>query len=120
MASISTFMRGSTSDVTEASIPERFARVSDACSDSGTASKPARPSGNTDPFDPRETPDAAKEAVLAWVAERNGWVSERELVVVEANVMVLPGTLPAGTDRVLPGGQFVPAAAPKPPTSEKR
>ncbi len=64
-----------------------------------------------DPSDPRDITPAAREAVLAWVRERDGWVAERGLRVGEAIVTVLPGKVPDGEERVLPGGQFFPTPA---------
>lgn len=64
-----------------------------------------------DPSDPREIPEAAREAVLAWVRERDGWVAERGMRVGEAIVTVLPGEVSPGDERILPGGQFFPTPA---------
>jgi hypothetical protein len=61
-----------------------------------------------DPSDPREIPEAARAAVLAWVRERDGWVADRGMRVGEAIVTVLPGDVPDGEERVLAGGQFFP------------
>jgi len=63
-----------------------------------------------DPSDPREITAAVREAVLAWVRERDGWVADRGMRVGEAVVTVLPGAVAAGEERVLPGGQFFPTA----------
>lgn len=72
----------------------------------------------TDPSDPREIPAEAREAVMAWVAERNEWVADRGQVVAEAKVTVWPGTLPKkGMDRVQ-GGTFIPITAPKKPDAK--
>lgn len=70
-----------------------------------------------DPADEREITQAAKDAVLEWVRERDGWVIDRGQMVHEAVVTVWPGPLPAGESRVLPGGKFVPAARPAPAVS---
>lgn len=68
-----------------------------------------------DADDPREITPEAREAVLAWVAERNEWVESRNQVVGEAKVNVWPGPLPKpGVDRVQ-GGTFVPVTAPPKP-----
>jgi len=65
-----------------------------------------------DPLDPREITPEAREAVLAWIAERNEWVEGRGQVVGEAKVSVWPAALPKpGADRVR-GGTFVPVTAP--------
>ncbi len=66
----------------------------------------------TDPEDPRPISDEAREAVLAWVAERNEWVEGRGQIVGEAKCTVWPGPLPKkGADRVV-GGSFIPVTAP--------
>lgn len=71
----------------------------------------------TDPSDGRAITDEAREAVLAWVAERNEWVESRGQIVGEAKVTVWPGTLPKkGADRVQ-GGTFIPCTAPPKPTA---
>lgn len=60
-----------------------------------------------DEYDPREVTEAAKEAITAWIAERNTWVEGRGQVVDSATVEVYPAELPPGVDeRVRPGGQF--------------
>lgn len=65
-----------------------------------------------DADDPREITSEAREAVLAWVAERNEWVESRGQIVGEAKVTVWPGPLPKpGADRVQMGA-FVPVTAP--------
>lgn len=64
---------------------------------------------NADPADDREVTELACKAVLAWVAERDTWVHPRGQYLVNAQVVVWPGPLPAGTseeERVQPGGQF--------------
>lgn len=58
-------------------------------------------------LDDRAITDEARDAVLAWVAERNEWVEDRGQMIGEAKVRVWPGPVPAGSDRVL-GGTFVP------------
>lgn len=63
---------------------------------------------HADPADPREIPDIARRAVLAWVAERNEWVHPRGVHVARATVTVWPAAVPGGdeADRCHPGGQF--------------
>jgi hypothetical protein len=71
----------------------------------------------TDGMDPRPISDEAREAVLAWVAERNEWVEGRGQIVGEAKVTVWPGPIAkAGADRVQ-GGSFIPVTAPPKPAS---
>jgi len=66
-----------------------------------------------DPDDPREISEDVKQAVLAWVEERNEWVASRNQIVGEAKVTVHPGALPRpGADRVQ-HGTFVPVTGPK-------
>ena len=63
--------------------------------------------------DTREISDEVREAVMAWVAERNEWVESRGQIVGEAKVTVYPAALPkAGVDRVK-HGSFVPVTGPK-------
>ncbi len=70
-----------------------------------------------DAADPREIPAEARDAVLAWVAERNEWVESRGQIVGEAKVTVWPGPLPKpGADRVQ-GGSFIPCTAPPKPAA---
>jgi len=64
-----------------------------------------------DPADERKITDEAREAVLAWVAERNEWVRDRNQVVGDAKVTVWPGPIPKGGERVK-GGTFIPITAP--------
>lgn len=66
-----------------------------------------------DPSDTRPITEAAREAVLAWVRERDEWIRERGQIVGEASVNVYPGSLPASAcgDRIVPGGLFFPTAA---------
>ncbi|MFK7984665.1 MAG: hypothetical protein AB8I08_01460 [Sandaracinaceae bacterium] len=62
--------------------------------------------------DDRAITDAAKEACLAWVAERNEWVKDKGQVVGEAHLEVWPADMPEGDDRrVLEGGRFFPRLA---------
>lgn len=63
-----------------------------------------------DPWDEREITEAAREAVLAWVKEREEWVADRGQVIGEAVVTVWPGPVPPGESRVQRGGRFVPVA----------
>lgn len=65
-----------------------------------------------DPADERPISDEVREAVIAWVRERDTWVIDRGQVVGEATVTVWPLALPAGEDRVQRGGRFSPVAAP--------
>lgn len=67
----------------------------------------------TDPADERPITDEAREAVLAWVRERDEWVRDRGQVVGDAKVTVWPGPLPASArgERVK-GGTFIPVSAP--------
>lgn len=63
--------------------------------------------------DPRQISDEVRDAVMAWVNERNEWVESRGQIVGEAKVMVHPGALPKpGADRVQ-HGTFVPVTGPK-------
>ncbi len=64
---------------------------------------------NGDPADDREPTDAVRQAVKAWVAERETWVHSRGQYVASAQVVVWPGPLPKGTseeERVQMGGKF--------------
>ena len=67
-----------------------------------------------DPADPRTITDLAKEAVLAWVAERNEWVKGRGQIVGEATVRVWPGKIPAKEEERVKEGRFFPCTAPDP------
>jgi flagellar biosynthesis GTPase FlhF len=65
--------------------------------------------------DTRVISDEVKEAVAAWINERNEWVASRGQVVGDARIQVWPGPLPAGkTERVITGS-FIPVTAPKKP-----
>jgi hypothetical protein len=65
-----------------------------------------------DAEDGREITPEAREAVMAWVAERSEWVAPRGQIVADAKVMVWPGPLPKpGVDRVA-SGTFIPVSAP--------
>jgi hypothetical protein len=64
-----------------------------------------------DPDDTRELTAEVREAILAWVAERNEWVESRGQIVGEAKLTVLPGALKKGADRVQ-HGSFVPVTGP--------
>jgi hypothetical protein len=66
--------------------------------------------------DERKIPDEAREAVLAWVRERDEWVKDRNQVVGDAKVMVWPGPIPAGEERVK-RGTFIPVTAAAPPAA---
>jgi hypothetical protein len=65
----------------------------------------------TDAHDTRSIPDAAREAVLAWIAERNEWVAGRGQTVGECTVKVWPGTLPPKEGERVKEGRFVPVSA---------
>lgn len=69
---------------------------------------------SNDPFDDRPINDVVQAAVIAWVQERNGWVSDRGQFVAEAEVEVYPADVPGGdeSERVLRGGKFVPRLRP--------
>jgi hypothetical protein len=60
--------------------------------------------------DDRKITDAARDACLAWVKERNEWVAGKGQIVGEAHLEVYPGKVPEGDEsaRVLPGGRFYP------------
>ena len=64
-----------------------------------------------DPVDPRAITDAARDAVLAWIAERNEWVAGRGQCVGECTVKVWPGTMPAGAEERVQEGRFTPVSA---------
>ena len=64
-------------------------------------------------LDERPISDAAREAVDAWIAERNEWVSDRGQIVGEATVTVWPNAVPADSDRIL-HGTFIPVTGPSP------
>lgn len=70
-----------------------------------------------DHSDPREISDEAREAVLAWVAERNEWVADRGQIVAEAKVWVWPAKLPKPTSDRVQGGTFIPVTGPAKPTT---
>lgn len=65
----------------------------------------------TDGSDPRPITDEAKEAVLAWIAERNEWVKGRGQTVGECTVKVWPGKMPAGKTERVQEGRFFPVSA---------
>ena len=65
----------------------------------------------TDPHDPRAIPDAAKDAIQAWIAERNEWVAGRGQCVGECTVKVWPGKMPAGQSARVKEGRFFPVTA---------
>jgi hypothetical protein len=70
-----------------------------------------------DQTDPREISEEAREAVLAWVAERNEWVADRGQIVAEAKVWVWPGKLPKPTADRVQGGTFIPVTGPAKPAT---
>lgn len=61
---------------------------------------------NAEPLDQRAVPAAVVHAVAEWVAERDSWVHPRGQVVRAASLTVWPGEVPAGQERIQPGGQF--------------
>lgn len=63
---------------------------------------------HADPADERPIPDVVVKAVEAWVAERNEWIHPRRQYVATAEVVVWPGPVPEGEERIQPGGQFEP------------
>jgi len=67
----------------------------------------------TDAADARPITPEAREAVMAWVRERDEWVKDRGQVVGDAKVTVWPGPLPAsaGGERVR-SGTFIPVTGP--------
>jgi hypothetical protein len=65
----------------------------------------------TDANDPRAISEPAKEAVLAWIAERNEWVAGRGQMVGECTVKVWPGKMPAGKTERVAEGRFFPVSA---------
>lgn len=67
----------------------------------------------TDAYDARDIPDAAREAVLAWIGERDAWVAGRGQTVGECTVKVWPGTMPPGEGQRIKEGRFVPVTAEK-------
>jgi hypothetical protein len=63
--------------------------------------------------DSRTISDEVRQAVDAWIAERNEWVESRGQIVGEAKITVHPGALPKpNADRIL-HGSFVPVTGPK-------
>jgi hypothetical protein len=62
----------------------------------------------TDPLDTRPITEAARDAVFAFIAERNEWVEKRGQCVGECTVKVWPGKLPAGKEERVAEGRFVP------------
>ncbi len=67
---------------------------------------------SADQLDTRTISDEAREAVNAWVAERNTWVESRGQVVGEAKLTVHAGPLPEGVSERVVMGTFVPVSAP--------
>lgn len=61
--------------------------------------------------DKREVTEAAREAALAWVAERNEWVEDRGQCVGEATIHLFPAEIPKGKSRIV-SGTFVPVSKP--------
>ena len=58
-----------------------------------------------DEHDEREVPQRVKDAITAWIDERNGWVRDRGQHVSAAIVTVSPAA--DADDLIHPGGQFV-------------
>lgn len=75
----------------------------------------------TDPADERPISEEVREAVLAWVRERDEWVKDRGQVVGDAKVTVWPGVIPAsdGGERVK-RGTFIPVTAAAPPSDAEK
>jgi hypothetical protein len=65
----------------------------------------------TDTNDPRPITDAARDAVKAWIAEREEWVAGRGQTVGECTVKVWPGKMPAKEEERVKEGRFVPVSA---------
>ena len=65
----------------------------------------------TDANDPRPISDAARDAVKAWIAEREEWVAGRGQTVGECTVKVWPGKMPAKEEERVKEGRFVPVSA---------
>lgn len=64
--------------------------------------------------DKREISDLARNAVLAWVRERNTWIDSKGQIIGEAHLEVWPGEMPADeTERVREGGRFFPRLKPE-------
>ncbi len=63
-------------------------------------------------MDSREITSAAREAVDAWIAERNTWVESRGQVVGDARLSVYPGELPDGVSERIVSGTVIPVTAP--------
>jgi hypothetical protein len=64
----------------------------------------------TDAADPRPITDLAREAILAWIAERNEWVAGRGQTVGECTLKVWPGKLPPKQEERIKEGRFVPVS----------
>jgi len=65
----------------------------------------------TDPADPRTITPEAREAVLAWIAERCEWVAGRGQTVGECTVKVWPGKMPPKETERVKEGRFFPVSA---------
>lgn len=61
---------------------------------------------HADADDDRPIPAIVREAVDAWIAERNGWLHPRRQHVGGAMLEVWPAEVPEGQTRIEPGGQF--------------
>lgn len=98
----------------EAALAERRAELANADPNRPMLVAWARGQGcrNGDPADPRPVTELARQAVLAWVRERDSWVHPRGQFVATADVTVWPGPIPGGDEdeRVHQGGQFAAVA----------
>jgi hypothetical protein len=106
-------------------VEERRRRMAEAQPDADDPDRPmvirferARGLFQADDADGREIPAVVREAVLAWIGERDSWVRERGEHVAAASLTVWPGAIPGGNeaDRIIPGGQFVTGT--RPPAGE--
>ena len=66
-----------------------------------------------EPGDERSIPEEAREAAMAWIAERNTWVEDRGQMVGDASLQVWPGPIPEGSFDRVEYGTFIPVTAPK-------
>jgi hypothetical protein len=67
---------------------------------------------SADAADDRPLTDEVRQAVEAWIAERNEWVRGRGQVVGDARLLVWPGPVPAGASGRVDSGSFIPVTAP--------
>jgi len=70
-----------------------------------------------DSEDERPISDECREAILAWVAERNEWVAGRGQCVGEAKLSIWPAKLPKPDADRVHHGSFVPVSAAAKPAS---